>query len=592
MASQHRCGSSSKSVPHEYGTVTIPQFTWQDYERDFADRHLLHAVIAKWARERPGDLAIIEFDTGREVTYREFDDGTTSLAIRLIEWGYGPGDYLATLLPLTIEHIFLEYACFKIGVIHAPLDMRLKADEIVRSLDLIQAKGIVLPGRAPALDFTPIAEAVRSSCDYVEHLIQVGDADYCINGAIPAKVLFEVGPATRDNPNLVRQYEETTARIVPTDGAQVIYTTGSTGFPKPALLSHRNITVQNLCLAGGCGWFDTRRMLVNLPPSHVGCQGEELMTTFFSGGTAVILHRFDAEKSLQAIQRYKVESMGQIPSMFQMQWQLPNFTDYDLSSLRSGMFGGQQVTRPFLQQLCAMLPEVGTGLGMTEMAGFVTYTGLTRDIDYMVSGVGQPMPITPLSIRMPMKSDGTAGDELPAGETGEICFAGPQVFIAYVGNSEAYRQTVSSDGYCYTGDLGFVNDRGLVLTGRSKLVMKPKGFQVHPAQVEQHFAELHADVAACGAVGQPHKLLGEAIVLFVAPRAGQSVSRARLEGHALGIASYMRPSHYVLLEPGGLPLNRVGKCDYQRLKQMAAREVERLQSLGQWDTTCDRSIND
>jgi acyl-CoA synthetase (AMP-forming)/AMP-acid ligase II len=565
--------------------VAIPQFTWQDYERDFADRHLLHAVVAKWARERPDHLAIIEFDTGCEVTYREFDDRTTALAIRLIELGFVPGDYLATLLPLTVEHIFLEYACFKIGVIHAPLDMRLKADEVVRSLDSIRAKGTVLPGHTPALDFTPLAEAVRSSCDYVEHLIQVGDPDRCIDGAIRAKELFEVGPATRHNPNLVRQYEETTARIAPTDGAQVIYTTGSTGFPKPALLSHRNITVQNLCLAGGCGWFDTRRMLVNLPPSHVGCQGEELMTTFFSGGTAVILHRFDAEKSLQAIERYKVESMGQIPSMFQMQWQLPNFADFDLSSLQSGMFGGQQVTRPFLQQLCAMLPQVGTGLGMTEMAGFVTYTGLTRDIDYLVSGVGEPMPITPLSIRRPMKSDGTAGDELPVGETGEICFAGPQVFIAYVGNDEAYRQTVSSDGYCYTGDLGFVNDRGLVLAGRSKLVMKPKGFQVHPAQVEQHFAELHADVAACGAVGQPHKLLGEAIVLFVAPRAGQTLSRVRLEAHALGIASYMRPTHYVLLEPNGLPLNRVGKCDYQRLKQMAAAEVDRLQSLGQWNTT-------
>ena len=175
--------------------------------------------------------------------------------------------------------------------------------------------------------------------------------------------------------------------------------------------------------------------------------------------------------------------------MFQMQWQLPNFADYDLSSLRTAMFGGQQVTRPFLQQLCAMLPYVATGLGMTEMAGFVTYTGLTRDIDYIINGVGVPMPITPLSIRRPMKPDGTAGDELPAGETGEICFAGPQVFIGYVGNSEAYRQTVSSDGFCYTGDMGFVNDRGLVLAGRSKLVIKPKGFQVHPAQVEQHFAE-------------------------------------------------------------------------------------------------------
>jgi fatty-acyl-CoA synthase len=565
--------------------MPIPQFTWEDYERDFADRHLLHSVVAKWASERPDHIAIIEFDTGREVTYRQFDETTTLWALRLVELGYRPGDFLATMLPLTVEHIFLEYSCFKIGVIHAPLDMRLKPDEVVRSLGLIRAKGFVLLGRTPAMDFTPVAEVVGSSCDYVEHLVQFAGGDSLAKGALPAQTLTDVSLATRDNATLVRQFEKLSAAVQPTDGAQVIYTTGSTGFPKPALLSHRNITSQNLCLAGGCGWFDVSRMLVNLPPSHVGCQGEELMTTFFAGGTAVILNRFDAEKSLEAIQRYKVESMGQIPSMFQMQWQLPNFAQYDLSTLRSAMFGGQQVTRPFVQRLCEMAPAVATGLGMTEMAGFVTYTGLTRDVDYLVNGVGWPMPITPLSIRRPMNSNGTAGDELPNGETGEICFAGPQVFIDYVGNPEAYRQTVSREGVCYTGDLGYISDRGLVLCGRSKLVIKPKGFQVHPAQVEQHFAELQADITACGAVGQPHDLIGEAIVLFVAPKVERELSRNRLEEHAQRIASYMRPSHYVLLEAGGMPLNRVGKTDYQRLKQMAAAEVERLRANGQWDTT-------
>jgi acyl-CoA synthetase (AMP-forming)/AMP-acid ligase II len=565
--------------------VNIPQYTLDDYERNYLDRHLLHAVVAKWACERPNHIAIIEFDTGREVTYRELDEATSVQALRLLELGYRPGDFLATILPLTVDHIFLEYACFKIGVVHAPLDMRLKADEVVRSLGLIQAKGLVMLGRTPACDFTPIAEAVQANCDYVEHLVQLAAEEDRIDDALAPDALFDIGPATRDNAALARHFSEITSRIQPTDGAQVIYTTGSTGFPKPALLSHRNITSQNLCLAGGCGWFDIRRMLVNLPPSHVGCQGEELMTTFFAGGTAVILSRFDPEKSLQAIERYKVESMGQIPSMFQMEWQSPNFDLYDLSSLRSAMFGGQQVTRPFLQRLCQMLPAVATGLGMTEMAGFVTYTGLTDDIDYLVNGVGWPMPITPLSIRRPMNADGTAGEELPKGETGEICFTGPQVFIDYVGNREAYRQTVSRKGVCYTGDLGYMSDRGLVLAGRSKLVIKPKGYQVHPAQVEQHFAELAAEVAACAAVGQPHELIGEAVVLFVAAKPGQQLSRSRLESHAQGIASYMRPTHYVLLQHESLPLNRTGKTDYHRLKQMASIEVDRLRALGEWDTS-------
>jgi acyl-coenzyme A synthetase/AMP-(fatty) acid ligase len=122
-----------------------------------------------------------------------------------------------------------------------------------------------------------------------------------------------------------------------------------------------------------------------------------------------------------------------------------------------------------------------------------------------------------------------------------------------------------------------------VLAGRSKLVIKPKGYLVHPAQVEQHFAELRSDVAECAAVGQPHRLHGEAIVLFLTPRSGIELSHSRMEKHAQQIASYMRPTHYVLLGSEGLPLNRVGKTDYQLLKQSAAAEVDRLRSVGQWD---------
>lgn len=565
--------------------MQIPQYTLADYENEYADRHLLHGAVAKWAAERPQHTAIIEFETGREVSYREFDETSTLWALRLLQLGYESGDFLATMLPLTVEHVLLEYACFKIGVIHAPLDLRLKPDEVIRSLGLVEPKGFVTLGRTPMADFSPIAEAVSASCDYVEHLVQFTAPASLVVGALPASHLIDVSADIRENAEARQQYEERTAGVQPTDGAQVIYTTGSTGFPKPALLSHRNITSQNLCLAGGFDLFGTKRMLVNLPPSHVGCQGEALMSTFFTGGTAVIMHVFDAENTLRAIERHRVDGFGQIPAMFQMQWLLPGFEDYDLSSLRSSLFGGQQVSRPFVERLKQMTPLIGTGLGLTEMAGFVTYTGLTDQVDNLISGVGWSMPITPLSIRQPMQADGTAGDELPDGQTGEICFSGPQVFIDYVSNPDAYRQTVTSDGICYTGDLGYVSDEGLMFSGRSKLVIKPKGYQVHPAQIEQHFTALTDDVASCAAVGQPHDVFSEAVVLFVAPKQGRDVSREQLEEHARGIAAYMRPTHYVLLEADSMPLNRVAKTDYVLLKQQATAEIERLRSLGQWDVS-------
>ncbi len=564
----------------------VPQYTLEHFEEDFADRHLLHGVVGKWAKERPDAVALIEVDTGREYTYAQFDQITTALALKLVELGFDKGDFLATSLPLLAEHVFIQYACFKIGVIHAPLDVRLKAAEVVRSLRLINAKGYVFLGKTPFIDFAELGRHVQGACPFIEHFIQLSPPEETIDNAISGLAMYQELLAAKGDPTETpdwKRFPGLTQSIDPTDGAQVIYTTGSTGLPKPALLSHRNIACQNMCLAGGFGMLDGGRMLVNLPPSHVGCQTEQLMTTLFAGGTAVVLHIFDAEKSLKAIQDHKVKYFGQIPAMFSMQWRLPNYDEFDLSSLELAIYGGQQVTRQFLEKLAEMAPKSATGLGLTEMAGFVTYTPLDVSVQEMEGSVGYDMPVTPLSIRKPMNADGTAGEEVPDGDVGEICFSGPQVFIGYVNNEEAYRRTVSKEGICYTGDLGYKGEKGLHFSGRSKLVMKPKGYQVHPAQVEDHFAQLADRVACCGAVSAPHEVFSEGVVLFVEPKPGAEVRIEDLDHHAKGIASYMRPSHYVILEPGSLPLNRVAKTDYVKLKECAMKEIEQLRSSGGWD---------
>lgn len=568
----------------------VPQYTLLHYERDFADRHLLHQAISKWAKETPDHVAIAEFDTGHEYTYQQFEQITTAVALRLIELGFRPGDFFATSLPLTAEHVFLEYACFKIGVVHAPLDLRLKAPEVIRSLKLVEPKGYALLGKTPVADFNMLGMAVKAECPFIQHFMQFTVPGDGMEGAISGAELFADAIAkandTQWDPtsdSAWQAYQAANESVHENDGAQVIYTTGSTGFPKPALLSHRNITCQNMCLAGGFEMFDNSIMLVNLPPSHVGCQAEQLMTTLFAGGTAVILHIFDAEKSLQAIEKYRVNSFGQIPALFAMQWRLPNYQDYDLSTLSFALYGGQQVSRQFLEQLSKMAPKFGTGLGLSEMAGFVTYSPLDGTVDDLLTGVGFDMPVTPLTIRKPMNSDGTAGEELPDGEPGEICFSGPQVFIDYVNNREAYKKTVSVDGICYTGDLGYKSDQGLMFSGRSKFVIKPKGYQVHPGQVEQHFALLTDKVASCGAVGVPHEVFTEAIIIFVEQKPDVELTTEELESHAQGIAAYMRPSHYEILPAGELPLNRVAKTDYVDLKARAMKKVDELRAAGTWD---------
>ncbi len=167
--------------------------------------------------------------------------------------------------------------------------------------------------------------------------------------------------------------------VTPDDGALVIFTTGSTGSPKPALLSHRNITVQNMCICGAFFGGDRgTRTLVNLPASHVGGQTEALMSTLFGGGTAVLLEIFDAGRSLRAIARHRVEILAQIPGMYNLEWMLRDFDRHDLESLRFAAYGGHAVSRPFVEKLSAMAPVIGTGLGLTEAAGFCTYIQAKR----------------------------------------------------------------------------------------------------------------------------------------------------------------------------------------------------------------------
>jgi acyl-CoA synthetase (AMP-forming)/AMP-acid ligase II len=569
----------------------VPQYTFEHYEVDCADRHLLHGCVAKWARETPDKVALIDCDTKRQYSYREFDQIATAFALVLLKLGFRRGDFLATMLPFLPEHIFLEYACFKIGVIHAPLDLRLKGPEVIRSLGLIQAKGFAFLGKTPLADFSPLGHAVKDNCPFVERFIQFVPPDqaalpFALSAAALAQEAQAEAKAALADPAhspLLKLYRETTAAIRETDGAQVIYTTGSTGLPKPALLSHRNITSQNMCLGGAFGILEDSRMLVNLPPSHVGGQAEQLMTPLFWGGTAVVLSIFDPVKTLRAIGEYRVDAFGQIPALFAMEWRLPNYAEFDLSPLRFALYGGQQVTRQFLEQLSRMAPKFGTGLGLTELGGFCTYTPLDGTVDDILAGVGFDMPITPLSIRKPMNADGSGGAVLAQGEIGEICFTGPQVFIAYVNNEDAYRKTVSTDGVCYTGDLGFQDETGLHFAGRSKLVIKPKGYQVYPAQIEEHFCGLREKVASAAAVGAPHEVFTEGVVLFVEKKPNVELAVGELEQHAREIAAYMRPSLFIILEAGQMPLNRVAKTDYVLLKERAKQAVEEARAQGAWD---------
>jgi fatty-acyl-CoA synthase len=550
----------------------LPPVTLEEYERH--PIRLIHAAVDHWAAIRPGDAAVINATRRTQLTWRELRDGSVVIASSLARLGLKKGDILAASLPLLDQHILLEYACFRLGVIHAPLDVRMRPTEALRCLSLIQPKAYAFPGKLGGADFTELATAARQSCPSIECLIQVVPLEPRAPGSLAFDELTEGWRSGNG------QFEP----VFPEDPAQIIFTTGSTGSPKPALLSHRGITCQNLCLARGFGFGPDQQILCNLPASHVGGQSELLMTSIYSGAVTVTLEAFAPGKSLDAMERFGITLIGQIPAMFQMEWRTPGFASRDFPALRKAVYGGQAVARPFLEQMLAMAPAIATGLGLTEASGFCTYTDLTANPDEIAQTAGWAMPAYPMSIREPMTGSGLAGAEMALGAVGHVCFRGPQNFLGYLNDAEATAKTLSSEGWLYTGDLGSICEHGLRLAGRAKWVLKPAGNQVFPGDIEAHFAALANTVGNVGVVGQPHRLWTEGIIAFVEKRQGAELSETELRRHARSLTSYMRPLHYVVLEPGAMPLNRIGKVDVVRLQELAATEVEALRSRGRWDS--------
>jgi acyl-CoA synthetase (AMP-forming)/AMP-acid ligase II len=567
--------------------MELPQFTLENYNQDFADRHLLHGVVAKWAEERPAAAALISAEGNRIVTWSEFDRFITAMAAELLRLGFAKGDFLVTLLPMSVDHVLLEYSCFKIGVIVAPLDLRLSPAEVIRALETLRPRGFAGLGVKGPLDLRPLWREIQAQFNWIQHLI-VMDSSEEIPGARPFASIADAASSRANDVSF--DSKAAGVDVAEDDGALVIFTTGSTGSPKPALLSHRNITVQNMCMCGAFFGGDRgSRILVNLPASHVGGQTEALMSILFGGGTAVLLEVFDANRSMRAISQHRVEILGQIPVMYNLEWILKDYDRHDLASLKFAAYGGNAVSRPFVDQLAAMAPVIGTGLGLTETAGFCTYIQAGADgREMIVAGLGRDMPVYPCTIRRPMRADGSAGDELPSGEIGHVCFRGPQTFLGYVNDPAATARTISRDGFLYTGDLGFKDVAGLHLTGRDKWVIKSMGYQIFPGDVEKHVCNLAEKVANCVVVGVAHSVVSEAPVAVVEKRPGAEVSLQELDRHARTLSSYMRPRHWIIVEAGQMPLNRVGKPDYLRAQEMARGEIAELRARGEWDSNFDR----
>jgi acyl-CoA synthetase (AMP-forming)/AMP-acid ligase II len=506
---------------------------------------LLH-YLDRYAVEAPERLAAIDGD--QRLSYATLHDAVNRCCEGLKSLGVTPGDRVAFMgVPGVSFWVSL------LGTLRAQACwMGLNPQHTEREL------GHVLGDARPVLTLvsSDTPEAAR-------HQLARGSAAAQVN----APLALDDG-TTPLSPTLIEQARDAVVSRASSDAATsvelaregvclIVYTSGTTGQPKGALLTGAGLVENGWWMARRLGW-EPHRVLVNLPVNHVGCIGDVCATALVLGGTMVFMPRFDAGAAVQVLKDHQITWLPQVPAQYQLMLTKGGLDAQALASVRSLAWGGAAMPGSLIQQLQSWVPDMFNSYGLTECSGTITISERGASLDALAQTIGKP--VDPARVRIADAQDRS----LPAGEGGEIQICGPHVFQGYLHNPAATRATFTADGWLRTGDLGQAGaDGNIRLLGRTREMYKSGGYNVYPREVESVIEGLPG-VELCAVVGLPDALWGEVGVAFVQGDPA-TVTVDSLAAHcATQLARYKCPKRFVVR--AALPLLPVGKVDKQALK--------------------------
>lgn len=508
---------------------------------------MMNQGVGDWVHRRriksAGLPALIHRDVA--ITYDDLAVRIDLLANALTQRGIRTGDrvaYLGNNHPAFVETLFASLA---IGAIFVPLNTRLAAPEIAyalghcepamlvyaRSLEPLARAGIIISefsGSTAAVDDSVTPSPGSAAADDYENLIVESDATH-------------------------RDYE-----VSLDDAAMIVYTSGTTGRPKGAVLSHGNITWNSLNVLIDYDISSTDRALMIAPLFHVAALGMGCFTTILKGGTVILEERFDPAEALAMIERHGVTMLSGVPTTFQMMCEHADWHSTDLSTLRNLTCGGSAVPIRVLDAYERRGLSFSQGYGMTETAPGVTSLQ-PRHSRSRSGSVGLPHFFT--SVRV---ADET-GREADVGAAGEIQAAGPNVIASYWGDPVASEALFTDDGWLHTGDIGTVDDQGfLSIADRSKDMIISGGENIYSAEVELAIMELD-EIEAVAVIGRPDERWGEVPHAIVVLTAGAVLDEPRLRLHLEErLARYKIPKTFEVIDT--LPRTASGKVRKQELR--------------------------
>jgi long-chain acyl-CoA synthetase len=466
-------------------------------------------VLRVQAAATPNAEALIEADTTGELrrrwTYAELLADSERLARALLS-RYRPGERIVVWAPNVPEWVLLEYAAGLAGLTLVTANPAYRPRELQHVVEQSGATGLFIVGEYRGNPMADVAAQVAAGVPALREVVDVADHTALFRGADPAASLPEVRPL---------------------DPAQIQYTSGTTGFPKGAVLHHRGLTNNARYYGARVGMRSGDTVLNFMPLFHTAGCGMTTLGSVQFGCRMILAKLFDPGRMLDLVEAERADFLLGVPTMQVALLEAQAERPRDTSSLRVAVSGGSMVPPELVRRICATFGcAFQTVYGQTETSPLLTQTQSDDAFEDVCDTVGQAVPHTELSIRDPATNAVT-----PIGAVGEICARGYALMLEYNDNPQATAATIDAEGWLHTGDLGTMDARGYVrVTGRVKEMIIRGGENLFPAEIENVLLE-HPDVAEVAVVGAPDERWGEIVVCFLRLAGGAPLDRQALIAH-------------------------------------------------------------
>ena len=552
-----------------------------------SDQPLLGVTIpehlAAVTERYPDNDAVVSLPQGRRLSYAQLEAAVQPLARGLLGMGFKQGDRIGIWSTNNIEWLLLQIATARIGAVLVNINPAYRPRELAYALQRSEVNGLFVIPRFRSSDYVAML---------MELMPELGDseAEALASADFPALrrvVLYDPAApqhSTRPQPGFTlwqdvlaaadavtpEQLDAVTDALDMDDAINIQYTSGTTGFPKAVVLTHHNILNNAWFSASAMHFSAAERLAVPVPFYH--CFGMVLANLLcLSTGACIVIpcEHFDAGAVLQAVQAERCTAIHGVPTMFIAELELPDFADYDLSTLRTGIMAGATCPPALMQRVMQEMHcrEILIGYGETEASPLTHLTSRDDSMERRVETVGTNLPHQEVKV-VEVDSRRT----VPLGTVGEICFRGYHIMRGYYGDPDATARAIDANGWLASGDLGTMDGDGYVrITGRLKEMIIRGGENIYPREIED-FIFTHPAVAEVAVFGIPDEFYGEELMAWVQLHAGESLGEEEIREFCKGnMAHYKIPKHIWFVDE--FPMTVTGKLQKFRMREIAMQKM-------------------